>query len=79
MLAKADRLDGRGSIEGYNFYVPSFTEERLQAGLEGYYIHRYDLPAEKINPQTLKYSFDNGVSWFSESEIRHKLTIADMV
>ena len=25
----------------------------------------------QINPQTLKYSFDNGESWFSESEMQN--------
>ena len=62
MLAKADRIDGGGGIEGYlvdDVIVPiSF---------------KYFKDSEKINPQTLKYSFDNGKSWFSKREIREKL------
>lgn len=64
VLAKADRLDGKGSVEGY--YV--FT-----SGLRHVIIKSMQNGKTEINPQTLKYSFDNGASWFSECEIRDKL------
>ena len=62
MIAKAIRLDGKGSIEGYYFKI--WNEHFIQCDTTN------GKPTQKkINPKTLKYSFDNGVSWFSESGI----------
>ena len=61
MLAKADRLDGGGSVEGYysEYSNASFVIQK-----------RYGIGTQFIDPQTLKYSFNNGESWFSEREVQ---------
>ena len=73
MLAKADRLDGGGSVEGHVSYNSIKNKWFMQFNKETKEGCHPDIMYLQINPQTLKYSFDNGVNWFSESEIRDKL------
>ena len=74
MLTKADRLDGKGSVKGYYVYVPAHSDEWGTYGeLHMLIENSIEQNNYKINPQTLKYSFDNGENWFSESKIEDVL------
>jgi len=78
MISKAQRLDGKGEVEG--LYIPSNPD--MQDGIAvmkqtemcrdtGYSdVYTETIP---IKPETLKHSFDNGTSWWSEDEIKEKL------
>ena len=67
MISKADRIDGGGSVEGLvttNMY-------------DNYCIKCLDCDVSEfiypIDVQTLKHSFDNGRTWYSEFEIQSAL------
>jgi len=70
MLCKAEKIDGSGEIEGY-----------LHKHLDEYSIFKDEVAERwgelttissgyKIKPETLKYSFDGGKSWYSEDKIQ---------
>ena len=71
MLCKAKRLDGSGEVEGY-YYIDV-------SGDNAHRITPYDNSAVDyiINPKTLKFSFDDGESWYSEDDIGNAIRLAE--
>jgi len=71
MLAQAKRLDSGEVVEGYYIYkdiIHSYIKNKhyITEQSEQYITH-------EIDQKTLKYSFDNSESWYSEDEIRGRI------
>ena len=69
MISKADRIDGKGEVEGYYFLDSKPIPVILTHSKTDYADNAYCVNAIEIDPQTLRYSFD-GVSWYSELELK---------
>lgn len=72
MLAQANRIDDRELVEGYyqDFGEGSHRGRRHTIYEEG----KGKTAANFIDPRTLKYSFDGGESFYSESFIRNLIS-----
>jgi len=68
MISQADRIDGAGSVEGYYAYCSYFKAHK-------HTINDRNGAMDSVDPETLKHSFDNGKSWYSEEEIDKALTM----
>ena len=67
LICKAERLDGKGEVEGCLQINRAISKYFIIILFKSAYI-----PIE-INHETLKHSFDNGKSWWTEDEIKENL------
>lgn len=62
MLAQADKLSNGKAVKGS--YINDKKENQHRILIE------HTSQITQIEPQTLKYSFDDGESWYSETKIK---------
>ena len=66
MIAKAERLDNEGIVQGYIFFI--WEQGFIQWGTTN------GVPNQiEIKPETIQYSLDNGTTWNSESKLQELL------
>ena len=70
MLAQANRLDNGELVQGYYIYIEEDYQHTI--GVER------DNDVYVVDPKTLKYSFDGGESFHSESEIQNALGLKEL-
>ena len=80
MIEKARRIDNSEWIEGYYFEDRIWNAKdnlkkwiTIKTGKIDYAEYESECDYEEeyeINQQTLRYSFDNGASWYSEDELK---------
>ena len=79
MLAQANRIDGRELVEGHHLSIENgrfhfIVAEASDGRARDIFYPVPVLEADyEIDPQTLKYSFDGGESFWSGSEIQEVL------
>jgi len=74
--AKLLKNNERGiEVEGYYFNAEIEKEHIIMKQVSCEEPFEYDNDEFEIDPKTLKHSFDNGKSWYSEEEIDKALTM----
>lgn len=69
MKAKAKKIDSGEVVEGYSTEVKHYTEDIFQHTPAGTYIFSECDVFDRVDPQTLEYSF-NSTDWYTEAELK---------